>query len=257
MKPIITLTTDLGATDYYSGLLKAALVTVDPTLPIVDISHQIAPFDIVQAAFVVKNCFDHFPKGTLHIIGVNTLYEAKPVFLIARHKEHYFLVPDNGILSLLFDPHPTDIYELPYSGQDTFPICKVISTATKHLLGDQPFNEIGIPIEAIEQRLNLRPVTSGDFIRGSVIHIDRYQNVVTNISQALFKRLRKKRSFTITFKRHDPIKKIHTHYAQVAIGEPLCLFNSAGLLEIAVHMGKASSLLGLLPDDMVQIEFND
>ena len=106
------------------------------------------------------------------------------------------------------------------------------------------------------KRITLQPVTSKSQIRGSIIHIDNYENAIVNISRELFEQLSKKRTFSLYFKRYNPITQLSEQYYDVAIGDILCLFNSAGYLEIAVHMGKAATLLGLKIDDTVQIDFH-
>ena len=115
--------------------------------------------------------------------------------------------------------------------------------------------EIGLPVMEVERRIALQPVISTAQIRGSVIYIDHYENVIVNVQEELFERVRNGRDFQLFFKRHDPIVCMSNHYHDVNIGETLCLFNEAGYLTIAINMGKAASLLGLKLDDMVQIDF--
>ena len=99
---LVTLTTDFGVQDYYVGALKGALLRREPALKLVDITHQIKPFDIVQGAFVVANTWHEFPEGTIHLIGVNCVYQPEYRFVAVRHEGHYFLAPDNGLLTILF-----------------------------------------------------------------------------------------------------------------------------------------------------------
>ncbi|MCB0641028.1 MAG: SAM-dependent chlorinase/fluorinase, partial [Phaeodactylibacter sp.] len=115
---------------------------------------------------------------------------------------------------------------------------------------------IGLPLEEMQQGLSLQPVTSTSTIRGTVIHVDRYDNVIVNVEKDLFYKIGNHRPFELYFKRHDPILQLSKYYHDVPVGEVLCLFNTSDLLEIAINMGKASTLLGLKVDDAIQIDFH-
>ena len=253
--PIVTLTSDFGLSDYYAAVVKGAILSANDQLQIIDITHNIKPFDIVQGAYILKNAYRSFPKGSIHIISVNNYSNKTHCLLAARYGDHFFLGPDNGIFSLIFPKIPADIYELPYNETASFPLKDVFAKAVNHIAGSLPFNEIGIPLEDIEQRISIQPVITNSSIRGSVIHIDNYENVIVNISRELFERVWNKRKYMIYFKRNEPIKKIRQSYFDVPVGETLCLFNSAEYLEIAINMGKAASMHSLRVDDHVQIDF--
>ncbi|MEM1320928.1 MAG: SAM-dependent chlorinase/fluorinase [Bacteroidota bacterium] len=255
--PIVTLTSDFGLADHYVAMIKGALLTQRKDLTIVDISHNIKNYDIVQGAFILKNAYSSFPEGSIHIVSINTDYSPDGCFLAIRHNNHYFIGPDNGIFSLMFGSLKQDMYELDYEVDEDFPIKYLFAKAVGHIFGGMPFNEIGIPVDAIEERITLLAVTTPNQIRGSVIYVDNYENVIVNISQELFERVAQGRNFTITFKRHQPLKKLSDNYSDAPVGETLGFFNSSGLLEIAINMGKASSLLGLQLDDMIQVDFSE
>ncbi len=254
--PIVTLTSDFGLKDYYVGLIKGALLSEDAQLNIVDISHNVEVYDIVQGAFILKNCFAAFPLGTVHIISINNYEAKKPVFLAVRYGGHYFIGPDNGVFSLLFDKiGEGDVYELDYEVSSAFPIKDIFAKAVRHITGGMPFNEIGFPLDAIEERISFQPVISPVQIRGAVVHIDNYENVISNISRINFDRVADGRKFSVFYKRRNPILQLSNYYNDVPVGEPLCFFNSAGFLEIAINMGKAASLLGLKIEDSIQVDF--
>jgi len=253
--PIVTLTSDFGLTDYYVAMIKGALLSQNQNLNIVDISHNVKTYDIVQGAFVLKNAYSSFPKETVHILSINNYYNKKNCFLAVRYDYHYFIGPDNGVFSLLFDKKPEDVYELEYDDTSDFPLKSIFSKAAGHISNGLPFNEIGIKVDEIEERISFQPVINKTQIRGAVIHIDHYENVIVNITKDLFDQVRDKRKFSIFFKRFDPIQKISKNYSDVAIGKRLCFFNSAGCHEIAINTGKASSMLGLNIDDSIQIDF--
>ncbi len=251
---IVTFTSDFGLDDYYVAILKGAMLRQDPELHFIDITHRVKPYDIVQGAFVLKNAYHNFPENSIHVISVNN--DSERLSFIAFHfNGHYFVGPDNGIFTLMFGELPPNVYRLEYNKESAFPLKEVFAHAVSHLSAGKPLMEIGLPAGETERRIALQPVISTSQIRGSVIYIDHYENVVVNIPQDLFEKVCNSRKFGLFFKRHDPITTLSRRYQDVPVGETLCLFNSAGHLEIAINMGKASSLLGLKLEDMVQVDF--
>ena len=253
--PIVTLTSDFGLTDYYVSAFKGAMLSWNKELVIVDISHNVNNYDIVQGAFMLKNAYPNFPKGSIHVININSYYAKERCFLAIRYDDHYFIGPDNGLFSLMFESPDQDMYELDYNEELGFSIQEVYARAVGHIANNLPFNEIGLPVDSIYKRITIQPVISHSQIRGSVIHIDNYENVIVNIKRDLFEKVQEGRSFEISFRRHEPLTRLVRNYAEVPVGEPLCFFNSAGYLEIAINLGKAASLLGLYLEDMIQIDF--
>ena len=253
----MTLTTDFGLQDYYAALVKGALLCAKPDLQIVDISHQVNNYDIVQAAFILRNTWKNFPAGTIHLIGVNDLSSPNQRFLGLSYAEHFFIAPDNGLFALLFDQIEGPVFSLPVPTESSFPIKDVFAQSVWHLTEGQDFDQFAVPITDMVQRITFQPVTSPNRIRGAVIYIDQYENAISNISRELFDRVGQNRAFELYFKRHDPVLKLSRHYYDVAVGETLCLINSADYLELAINMGNASSLLGLKLEDTIQIDFKD
>ncbi len=252
--PIVTLTTDFGTQDFYAGALKGALLRRNPDIQLVDISHDIEPFDIVQGAFVLRNVWSEFPEGTIHLIGVHCVYSLGFRFVAARYKGHFFLAPDNGLLTLLFDDlEPADLRNLPTDASEHFVVKKVFADAVAHLVGGASFETLGEFAAPLLQRISIQPVITPGRIRGTVIHVDNFDNAIVNIQRELFEKAANGRSFSLFFKRNDPITKLSDNYCDVPIGEQLCLFNSAGFLEIAVNMGRAATLLGLKVEDVIEI----
>lgn len=253
---IVTLTTDFGNKDYYSAMLKGAMLCQNVALNLVDITHNIPKYDLVRAAFVLKNAWRSFPDQTIHIVTVNDLPQGSQQFLAVQYKNHYFLGPNNGIFSLLFEETPTEVYELSFEGKSSFPIVEIMAQAVGYINEGKSFTEIGRPIQEMMQRLTLHPVMSPNQLRGSVIYIDDYENVVVNIHRELFEQVRNGRNFQLYFKRNNPLTKVCEFYFDVPVGEPFCRFNTTNYLEIAVNMGKASSLFNLKLDDTIQIDFS-
>lgn len=254
--PIITFTSDFGDSDYYAGALKGALLRACPDARLVDITHRIAPFDITQAAYVLRNTWPEFPEGTLHCIGVNCVYGQGFRFIAARRNGHFFLAPDNGLLTLLFGSlDPLDVRLLPTDAEQYFAVKSVFAQAAEHLLQGRPFETLGEYAPPLLERISIQPVITPSRIRGTIIHIDNFDNAVVNIRRDLFEREAQNRAFSLYFKRNDPITRLSSNYCDVPVGEPLCLFNSAGYLEIAINMGRAATLLGLKLEDVVELEF--
>ncbi len=255
---IITLTTDLGDKDFYQAALKGSILSQMPTVNIVDISHNISAFNIQQAAFILKNSFHYFPKSTVHLIGIDSVFNEQTRYLALKYKDHYFVGSDNGIFSLLFDENPTDIVELNIM-QDLkylhFPLSDIFAKAASHLAKGGKLKDIGIPVEAIEEKMTLQPVIERNLIRGSVIYIDSFQNIITNITKDIFTSEQNNRDFTLFFKRNESINQLSWHYNEVPEGEKLCLFGISNHLEIAINKGNASGLLGMHVGDIVRIEF--
>lgn len=257
----------MGTRDYYVGAVKGAILSQLPDARIVDISHQVSPFDIVQAAFILGNAYPSFPKGTVHIIGVNPDSDVDTPHLCVLHDGHYFIGSDNGIFSILFEPQPRDVYELNVSHDSddlTFPTRDVFVKAACHLARGGTPEIIGSAREGVRQAMIFRPVTEANSIKGSVIYIDSYGNIITNIREKLFKEVGRGRPFTILFRSKDyDITQIHTAYNQVPHGEKLALFSASGLLEIAINRGVegsgggASKLFGLKINDIISISFGD
>ena len=188
---IVTLTTDFGLQDYYVPALKGAMLTRYRALNIVDVSHNIKNHDIVQAAFILKNAWYAFPVGTIHVVSVNNFNSEHNRFLAFKYEDHYFIGPDNGIFTLIF-PHwipPQYIAEIPFGGLNFKPVSAVIAEAVGFLASGQALESLGLEALDVTQRIMLQPVISPNQIRGSVIHIDNYDNVIfrcTAVSDYLY-----------------------------------------------------------------------
>ena len=253
---IVSLTTDFGTRDFYVGALKGALYTRNPELRLVDISHQIEPFNIVQGAFVLRQAWADFPEGTIHLLGVNCIYGKNFQYIAAKVDGHYFLAPDNGILSLLLpDTNFKSVRLIDHPDEIHFPVKEAFADAVEHITSGKSWSKLGKSHSNMVQRINLHPVADHSRIRGTVIHVDNFDNAVVNITRDDFERVGQGRNFSLFFKRNDPITRLSNSYCDEEAGTPLCLFNKAGLLEIAVNMGRAASLLGLKESEVVELVF--
>lgn len=255
---IITLTTDLGDKDIYLAALKGSIYKLLPKVNIVDITNSVAAFNIQQAAFILKNSFHYFPDDTVHLIGIDTVYSGQTKYLAIKYKNHYFVGADNGIFSLMFNEEPDEVFEINIM-QDLkflhFPLADIFVKTACHLAAGKDINLIGLPVSGIEKKMNLQPVLEKNLIKGMVIYIDSFQNVITNITKDLFNQIQQGRQFVLTFKRNESINHLSWHYNEVPEGEKLCLFGISDHLEIAINKGNASGLLGLNLGDSVIIDF--
>lgn len=223
-------------------------------LQITDLSHEVPPYDIVRAAFIFKRVWRHYPEGTIHLISVNDYYQPRGRFLAVRFERQYFIGPDNGIFSLIFGKMPQETFVLDgYTKKDT--LSMIYAGAVAHIARDKPFLEIGLPATRFSERLAFQPVIGPNYIRGAVVFIDRFDNVTTNITRELFEEVGRGRGFQLLIKRMAPIDGLSFRYHDVPEGEPLCRFDGDGFLEVAINLGRASTLLGIAIEDMVQVEF--
>ena len=254
---ILTITSDFGIKDYYLSVIKGAILSENPNLTIIDITHQVENYNIVEGAYILRNAWNSFPEGTIHLISVDDIGLERNSCLILNFEGHYFVGPDNGIFSLLFDSLPNEIAKIRLDPTLNFPLKYLYTKAISSIIEGKTIPEMGALCDSIEQKLNFQPIITPTRIQGNVIYIDNYENVVINISKSLFEKVGNNRSFSIYFKRHDPIQKIHQLYSDVSIGDTLCLFNASDFLEIAVNKGRASSLLGLNIEDTIIVDFNN
>src|SRR5450432_411139 len=245
---IITLTSDIGEQDYLVGAVKGVLLQIDPGFTLVDISHQLPPFNYPQAAYVCRNAFRNFPAQSFHLILVN-LFEKKPEqLLLAYHNEQYLLCADNGLLNMILEGPPEMLIGLSMdktSIRNTLYCTGVMGRAIQHLAAGTPLQDIGNPDPPYLEKNPLRPLFGDNWIEGQIIFIDNFENVIVNITRDAFEEQRKGRSFHIVFKRDETIDRISESYADVHEGEKLALFNSAGYLEIGIQKGNAAGLFGL------------
>lgn len=272
---IITLTTDYGLKDHFVGALKGKLLSEFEEARIIDISHNIDAFNVAEAAYIIGAAYSSFPKGTVHLIGVDIELNAENQHIAIQWNDHYFICADNGVLSMLIQkivPQKMvaiNIHDrLPNDATDLDVFVKVAC----HLAKGGLLNVIGKEIKAIKEVTELQAVTQDNQIKGYVIYSDHLGNAVTNISKKLFLEMGKGRPYEIKFK-SQTIKTILPKYSDIGIsekyplkyyeGEKLAIFNEAGFLEIAIFrsnpdtVGSASSLLGLHYRDLVTIDFKN
>lgn len=268
---IITLTTDLGLKDHYVASLKGAIYTQSPNAVIVDISHEVRPFDINETAYYIRSVYKDFPEGTIHVIGVKTEPtvmhngDVKDVPCVLKYDNHYFIAANNGIFGLLLKGvQPQGFWQINDFLAERFFMKDItkfvfIPTACK-LLNNVPIDEIATPTNRIVDAITPLAVLREDMIVGKTIYIDNYGNVITNITKEDFYSYQNVSSFSIKFPSFE-VDRISESYGDVPEGNPVAFFNLNGLLEMGINRGAngngggASRLLGIKENREVIVEF--
>ena len=273
---IIMLTTDFGEKDHFAGAIKGAIYSELPEVRIVDISHSISPFSIPEAAYIIQNAYSSFPKGTIHIIGIDSEINQENKHIVVKLDDHYFVCANNGIMSTICaEIAPEKIVEINIHDkiETSFPVLDVFVKVACHLARGGTLEVIGKPIDTIKPIKNILPFVNAEKnqIIGSVVYIDNYGNVVTNIRKKFFEEVQKGRPFEISARNYK-FKTIYTKYSDIVNfdiieekrhdeGKGLVVFNSSNYLEIAIYksnsttVGSASTLMGLQMMDTVTVNF--
>jgi S-adenosylmethionine hydrolase len=178
---VITLLTDFGDKDYYVGLFKGDLYASSPSAKIVDISHSIPPYDIVTGAFFLKNVYAHYPKGTIHIARVYEQGLGKQKLLAAKYQNYFFIAPDNGFLTLVFDEKPDLIVEIDMKQAKLNTLEEYYCRVVKEITFNNSIGSIGVATSDYVEKRAMMPVLKEDKIIGNVIHVDNFGNAITNI----------------------------------------------------------------------------
>jgi len=273
---IITLTTDFGLKDHFVGALKGAIYKELSDARIVDISHNISPFNIHECSYILKNSYKSFPEGSIHIVGVDSEVTPESQHIVVLVDGHYFITANNGVIGLIISEiKPEKVIEisLPNAINGSFPVMDVFVKVACHIVRGGTLEVVGKSFDGLKDLRDFSPrvIDDGKKIVGSILYIDNYGNVVTNIQKSLFETYRKGRSFEL-HARTSLITKILDNYSDIVnydldrgkrkgAGDLLALFNSSNYIELAIYksnlktVGGASTLLGLDYRDTVTIDF--
>lgn len=254
-KRAVTIISDFGIKDQYVAILKGTMLKHHAEIQLIDVSHQVDTHDIRQAAYFLKAIHKRFPPGTIHVVAVNNYYRSDYEIICFEYKGQFHIGPNNGIFSLAFDSIDEDqIYRI-LLDEDEKDLFELISHGVSLISRGMSITEVGPPLNLFDKKIEVQPVITQNEIRATIMHIDKYDNIILNVHREYFEHIRKGRAFEIYFKYFDPATKISSNYSQVPVGEVVCIFNSAHYLEIAINMGKAASLLDLRKDETIQIKF--
>lgn len=272
---VITLTSDYGLVDHRVASMKGKILSWSEDVKVVDITHNISAYNLLQTAYIVRNAYKFFPTGSIHIISVDSFYHKYRKNIITKIDGHYFISADNGISSLMFfDIKPEAIYEITlnnrFDDKVTFPATDIFVPAAMHLYKGGLPEVIGRKIKTIKDVSFPRAIYNDmeKMIVGEVMYIDNFGNVVSNISRRFFEKYASiSERFIIKF-RNIVVSKILDQYTDVVSewereqefhGKSSVIFNDADLLEITIYKGSvlngASSLFGMSTGEKIYVEF--
>jgi S-adenosyl-L-methionine hydrolase (adenosine-forming) len=256
---IVTLITDFSRGDEYAGAMKGAILKVNPRCQVIDVTHQIEPQNVPRAAFVLRNTYPYYPAGTVHLVVVDPGVGTRRRPVILQKGGHFFVGPDNGVFTfVLASAGKTEGYEItrrkyflsPVS--ETFHGRDIFAPVAGHLsLGQNP-QRFGPRADGFVRAEWPGPRLKGGKLLGQILFSDSFGNLITNIAREEYGSLRAGRPLLIKGKGWR-IDRIHRTYGQGKPGDPMALFGSSGLLEIAIYGGSAKKDLGLKPGDRLVV----
>ena len=258
--PIITLTSDLGDSSHYPAILKGIILSLFPSVTLVDVTHNIPDYDLLEAAYVVQHTYPAYPAGSIHMVAIDPDHGELATGIVMAYEGQYFIAPNNGVLSLICNSKVREAVEIQHEGllkpayPASFRAARTFAPTAAFLASGGTLEEIGELI-AIKELKWGEPSYSGNCLRGKIIHIDKFGNAITNIRKKGFLEIKQNRRFEI-FIRNVRLKRIVNTYSDVAKADALAIFGESQNLEIAMREASASELLGLKVHDMITIEFN-
>jgi len=252
---IITFTSDFGHKDAYVAIVKAKILGYDPTLTIIDVSHEVEPSNLADGAFLLASAYNQFPKGSVHLAAIDSVGTKGDAYIALQFKGHYFVGTNNGLISLLTqEEEDLSIVQLEHEEDSTFPARDVLAENAAKLATGTPLEALGNPLKDYKRLIGRSVRATKKEMAGTVIKIDYYGNLITNIRKPLFNRLVDGRKFTIKFGRQEAYT-LHNQSNEVEPGDWFLYFNHQEFLEIGIRNGNASQLLGLKFDSPIWIKF--
>lgn len=248
----IVLMTDFGNSGNYVGTIKGVLAKIAPDTPVLDLTHDIPPFDILEGALTLYQSYQFFPENSIFVVVVDPGVGSPRKPILAKTNHYTFIAPDNGLLTWVLAYEQEAVlfhldnpkYHLPlvsgtFHGRDIF------APVAAHRSNGVDILKLGSPLDDYRKLKECFPVTQGKQISGKVIVIDRFGNAVTNIHRQWVQSTFPKGKFSLSLKgkRRKPLKKLSHHYGEGKIGEIMMLFGSSNFLEISVNQGSAAEKL--------------
>jgi S-adenosyl-L-methionine hydrolase (adenosine-forming) len=258
-RPIITLLTDFGSADHYAGAMKGVLLGICPDAQLVDISHEITPYAIAEAAFSLAHAWTCFPEGTVHLIVVDPGVGSSRRSILAEAAGHCFVAPDNGVLTMLYDDAPAHaVREITASRYFRHPVSRtfhgrdIFAPVAAHLANGLAAAELGGPIGDYLRLGFARPARTGEKTwTGTVLKADHFGNLITNFDSKTWQRLAVE-AFEIRIGGRV-VSRMASNYAQMATGELFVIAGSAGFLEVSVNRGSAGEEVQARSGDMLEL----
>ena len=260
-KGVITLITDFGEESGFAGVVKGVILTINPNCQIIDISHQISPQCIEEAAFLLHNAYSYFPKHSIHVVVVDPGVGSDRKPILVETDRYWFVGPDNGVFSFVFSMKgfkkvweiANKRYFLP-EVSSTFHGRDIFAPVAAHISLGVPAEKLGKELRRFVMLKDLEPRISAGMIKAKVIYIDHFGNLVCNVSQDLFTKLGAGKSFRITVGGRT-IQRLSLSYADAEDGEILALFGSSRWLEISLKDGNCQRALQVKKGAAVDVSF--
>jgi S-adenosylmethionine hydrolase len=248
---IITLTTDFGLSDPFVGIMKGVILGIAPNAQLVDISHDIQSYDILEAAFLLDTAYRYFPAGTVHMIVVDPGVGSSRRPIAALSHGHRFVAPDNGVLSRVVENTAYHITNanlfLPYVSR-TFQGRDIFAPVAAHLAQGMPIDSVGPRITDFVTQPVPTPTTNNGMTRGSVLRVDKFGNIITNLRRSDLRP-----DFTIRVAGR-PITRLYGTFSEAQPGEFFALEGSTGYIELALNQGSAADLLKVRSGAEIEVE---
>jgi len=242
---VLTFLSDFGADSHYMATFRGAMHQTDISLPFIEISSRIEPFDIVEAAYLSSMVYNDFAKNSVHILATNVVATAFEGHLAAKFNGHYFLAPDNGILSLIFGEDFKDYYLIPTESYEVKIQNVYLPFIEKLIESNFELDQISQKTDQVNTKSRIMPVRDEKELRGTVLFVDHFGNAYTNISKKEFEAFTKNVGYSINLSRHSSINKVSNNFADVQEGDPLCYFSDHDYLVVAIKKSSAQQLLNL------------
>ncbi len=266
---IITLTTDFGTSDVYVGVMKGVILNINPNAQIIDITHSVSPQDIHEASFTIRAAYRYFPKDTIHVVVVDPGVGSDRLPIVCYTDGSFFVCANNGVLSRVLQDTETDntnttesvvienpTYLLPQVS-NTFHGRDIFSPIAAHLSLGVELYKIGRPINELVQFTVPTIQIVAHTLTGQIIKIDSFGNLITNISEDMLTTFLLSTGSDVRsvdfeiIAGNTSLRKLNSSYAESDAGKPLAIIGSFGLLEIAINLGNAETMLGLKRDDKI------
>ena len=251
--PVITLTTEWKSDDIYYGIIKGKLSSMCPGVVVIDNAGNIPAFNISHASFIIRNTYNNYPKGSVHIICVHSEARNNQDHLIVRAKEHFFIGTDNGIFNLILNSDPEEVIKLDHN--EISDELEIFARAAADLIAGKNPLQLGQSVNTLSERVPLRATIDKDVIIGSIIFIDSYGNAISNITREVFYMVFEKKAYRILIQSNkNYTDKISLRYSDVPVGEMLARFNQLDLLEISINGANVAELLSLSIGSVLRID---
>ncbi len=258
---IITLLTDYGTRDHYVAALKGVILQLAPEVRLVDVSHDVGPQNVAEGAFILRQTFGWFPRGTIHLAVVDPGVGSARRILVGQYAGQYVVVPDNGLVTLVHREFPLEAMHavedrryLLAELSSTFHGRDIMAPVAAHLARGVKPRAFGRAVDRVEAlALRLSGEVRGDLVRGTVVHVDHFGTLVTNIQRGQVEALRGGRTALEVRVNGAPVGEVQTCFSDVAVGMPVAYIGSCQLLEIAINGGSAVERFGGTGDVVVEV----